>query len=400
VAAEFKYMAPIRVLMIDDSVVIRRVLCDALAADPAIEIAGTAATGQIGLSKIAQLHPDLVTLDVEMPGLSGLETVREIRKLYPKLPVIMFSTLTERGATTTLEALELGASDYVAKPSDTGSLELTLAAIRRELLPKVKALCPQLHLEPRLLPRTLPARARVITPTAAVQNRERIDILAIGTSTGGPNALAALFPRLPSDLPVPVVVVQHMPPLFTRLLSERLNKISPLAIQEGVQGQKLEAAHAWIAPGDFHMVLERREGIVRLALNQDAPENSCRPAVDVLFRSVAKTFGAHVLAVVLTGMGSDGVHGCEVIRQQGGQVLVQDEASSVVWGMPGQVAAAGCADGIFPLEAMALEIERRVKEHRTSSENALGKAGELGSDAHREPETRGRAPRGWHPRTE
>src|ERR1700676_5090168 len=194
VDAEFKYMAPIRVLMIDDSVVVRRVLCEALAADPAIEIAGTAATGQIGLSKIAHLHPDLVTLDVEMPGLSGLETVREIRKLYPKLPVIMFSTLTERGATTTLEALELGASDYVAKPGNSGSLELTLAAIRRELLPKVKALCPQFPMEPRLLARTLPARARVITPTAAVQNRERIDILAIGTSTGGPNALAALFP--------------------------------------------------------------------------------------------------------------------------------------------------------------------------------------------------------------
>src|ERR1700730_6538062 len=320
-------MAPIRVLMIDDSVVVRRVLCDALAADPAIEVAGTAASGQIGLSKIAQLNPDLVTLDVEMPGLSGLETMKEIRKLYPKLPVIMFRPLTERGAATALDALELGASDYVTKPGNTGGLELTLDAIRRELLPKVKALCPPGRIAARLLVRTPPARPPVMAPGATRQNRARIDVLAIGTSTGGPNALAALFPALPGDLPVPIVVVQHMPPLFTRLLSECLNKISALAIQEGVQGQKLESAHAWIAPGDFHMVLERGEGGVRLALNQDAPENSCRPAVDVLFRTVAKTFGANVLAVVLTGMGSDGVRGCELIREQGGQVLVQDEAS-------------------------------------------------------------------------
>jgi two-component system, chemotaxis family, protein-glutamate methylesterase/glutaminase len=377
-------MPPIRVLVIDDSVVIRRVLCDVLGADPAIEVAGTAASGQIGLSKIAQLKPDLITLDVEMPGLSGLETVKEIRKLYPKLPVIMFSTLTERGATTTLDALELGASDYVTKPSNTGSLDVTQAKIRQELIPKVIALCPQVRAGPQAAVRTLPAKARAVAPVARGQSAARVDILAIGTSTGGPNALAALFPALPRNLPVPIVVVQHMPPLFTRLLSERLNKSSGLTIQEGVKGQKLENCHAWIAPGDFHMVLERREGSVCLALNQDPPENSCRPAVDVLFRSVAKTFGANVLAVVLTGMGSDGVHGCEVIREHGGQVLVQDEASSVVWGMPGQVAAAGCADGIFSLDAMALEIERRVRAHRVLAGSSTGMAWPSGHNAHEE----------------
>jgi two-component system chemotaxis response regulator CheB len=377
-------MPPIRVLVIDDSVVIRKVLCDALGADPAIEVAGTAASGQIGLSKIPQLNPDLITLDVEMPGLTGLETVKEIRKLYPKLPVIMFSTLTERGASTTLDALELGASDYVTKPSNTGSLEGTLGAIRRELIPKVKALCPQGRGEPRPLVRTAPVKTRVIAPVATRQNAARVDILAIGTSTGGPNALAALFPALSRDLPVPIVVVQHMPPLFTRLLSERLNKTSGLTIQEGVKGQKLETSHAWIAPGDFHMTLEKREDGVRLALNQEPPENSCRPAVDVLFRSVARTFGANVLAVVLTGMGSDGVRGCELIREHGGQVLVQDEASSVVWGMPGQVAAAGCADGIFPLDAMALEIERRVRAHRVLVGHPVGTAGDSGNNRHAE----------------
>ncbi len=296
-------MPPIRVLVIDDSVVIRRVLCDVLGADPAIEVAGTAASGQIGLSKIAQLKPDLITLDVEMPGLSGLETVKEIRRLYPRLPVIMFSTLTERGASITLDALELGASDYLTKPSNTGSLDVTQAKIRQELIPKVIALCPQARVGLAAVMLVPPSKPRGIVPAARGQCA-RVDILAIGSSTGGPNALAALFPSLPLDLPVPIVVVQHMPPLFTRLLSERLNKMSGLTIQEGVKGEKLETCHAWIAPGDFHMVLERREGSVRLALNQDPPENSCRPAVDVLFRSVARTYGANVLAVVLTGMGS------------------------------------------------------------------------------------------------
>jgi len=374
-------MPPIRVLVIDDSVVIRRVLCDVLGADPAIEVAGTAASGQIGLSKIAQLKPDLITLDVEMPGLSGLETVKEIRRLYPRLPVIMFSTLTERGASITLDALELGASDYLTKPSNTGSLDVTQAKIRQELIPKVIALCPQARVGLAAVMLVPPSKPRGIVPAARGQCA-RVDILAIGSSTGGPNALAALFPSLPRDLPVPIVVVQHMPPLFTRLLSERLNKMSGLTIQEGVKGEKLETCHAWIAPGDFHMVLERREGSVRLALNQDPPENSCRPAVDVLFRSVARTYGANVLAVVLTGMGSDGVRGCELIREQGGQVLVQDEASSVVWGMPGQVAAAGYADGILPLDAMALEIERRVRAHRVLAGSSTGMAREFGNNGH------------------
>jgi two-component system chemotaxis response regulator CheB len=377
-------MPPIRVLVIDDSVVIRKVLCDVLGADPAIEVAGTAASGQIGLSKISQLKPDLITLDVEMPGLSGLETVKEIRKLYPKLPVIMFSTLTERGASTTLDALELGASDYVTKPSNTGSLDVTQAKIRRELIPKVIALCPQVRVGSQSAMLIPPSKARGIVPAVRGQSAARVDILAIGSSTGGPNALAALFPSLPRDLPVPIVVVQHMPPLFTRLLSERLNKMSGLTIQEGVKGEKLETCHAWIAPGDFHMALERREGSVRLALNQDPPENSCRPAVDVLFRSVARTYGANVLAVVLTGMGSDGVRGCELIREHGGQVLVQDEASSVVWGMPGQVAAAGYADGILPLDAMALEIERRVRAHRVLAGSSAGMARESGNNGHGE----------------
>jgi len=356
-------MPPIRILVVDDSVVIRKVLGEALAADPEIEVAATAADGNIALAKIPQIHPDLVTLDVEMPGRSGIETLAEIRKLYPKLPVIMFSTLTERGASVTLDALSLGASDYVTKPSNTGSVEQTRAKIRAELIPKIKGLCRRMPppAPPQAKPRT--SARPVVVPRFA--STSRIELLAIGTSTGGPNALAVVLPRLPKDLPVPVVIVQHMPPLFTRFLADRLDKQCAIRIREGSPGELLKPGVAWIAPGDFHMTIAKGDSKeYRLRMNQDPPENSCRPAVDVLFRSVARSFGPNVLGVVLTGMGSDGVRGSEDIKAAGGQVLVQDEATSVVWGMPGQVAAAGLADAILPLEEVAVEIDRRVRSSR------------------------------------
>jgi len=356
-------MAGIRVLIVDDSVVIRKVLAEALAIDPAIEVVGSAADGSIGLSKIPLLKPDLITLDVEMPGMSGLETLVAIRKIYPKLPVIMFSTLTERGAATTLEALSLGASDYLTKPSNTGSLEQTRSRIQAELIPKVKGLCWR-----KGDGKTAPAAVKMqLVPAPAVKRTgiaARVDVVAVGTSTGGPNALAEVLPVLSREFPVPIVVVQHMPPLFTRLLAERLNKQSAIQIREGEAGGVLKPGEAWIAPGDFHMKLVREGITARLVMNQDPPQNSVRPAVDVLFESVAQTYGANALAVVLTGMGSDGVRGAQRIRDAGGQVIVQDEASSVVWGMPGQVAAAGLAEGLFPLSEIAREIERRTSRNR------------------------------------
>jgi two-component system, chemotaxis family, protein-glutamate methylesterase/glutaminase len=345
-------------------VVIRRVLCEALAADASIEVAGSAADGNIALAKIPQVNPDLVTLDVEMPGKSGIETLVEIRKLYPKLPVIMFSRMTERGARVTVEALSLGASDYVTKPSNSGSLEQTQALIQAELIPKIKELCRN-----RSGPEQFRARAAKAEPprmaSSALGPAARVDVLAIGASTGGPNALAAVLPGLAKEFPVPIVLVQHMPPVFTRLLAERLNKQSKVEIHEGEEGELLKPGLVWIAPGDFHMKVARSDGkAAHLKMSQEPPENSCRPAVDVLFRSVARAYGPNVLAVVLTGMGSDGVRGSEEIKAAGGQVIVQDEATSVVWGMPGQTAAAGWADGIFPLAEIAGEIERRVQSSR------------------------------------
>ncbi len=360
-------MIPIRVLVVDDSVVVRKLLSEAFAGIPEIQLAGTASNGAIALAKIPQLNPDLVTLDIEMPGLNGIETLKEIRKLYPKLPVIMFSTLTEHGAAVTLEALSLGASDYLTKPTSSASLASSLEQIRQELRAKVLS----------LVRRDWPHQSRSAFASRARSGpgASRIEILAIGASTGGPNALAEVIPRLPQDFPVPVVVVQHMPPLFTRLLAERLHCHSRVPVREAERGCRLEPGEVWIAPGNHHITV-RREGLrSRLELNQDPPENSCRPAVDVLFRSVAQAYGGGALALVLTGMGSDGARGAAQIREEGGEVFVQDEATSVVWGMPGSIVSAGLADRIFPLPEISAELVRRVAAGRAQhSATATGRS--------------------------
>ena len=350
-------MRPIRILIIDDSVVIRRLLTDCLAADPEIEVVATASRGRIGLAKIPQVNPDLVTLDVEMPEMSGLEVLREIRKTHPRLPEIMFSTLTERGATTTLDALSLGASDYVTKPSNVGSVGAAIEKVREDLIPKIKALCGRVvGRRPEIAAVPLPRR-----PLRPAVRATHIEAVAIGVSTGGPNALAELIPMLPVEIAVPILIVQHMPPLFTRILAERLDGLGAFRVREGIAGEIVRPGEAWIAPGGKHMVARRSGNVVSPGPHEDPPENSCRPAVDVLFRSVAEAYAGRVLAVVLTGMGQDGWRGCEVIRDAGGQILAQDEESSVVWGMPGFVARAGLAEAVLPLRQLGAEIVRRVR---------------------------------------
>jgi two-component system, chemotaxis family, protein-glutamate methylesterase/glutaminase len=348
-------MPKIRVLVVDDSVVIRRLLTDCLTGDPDIEVAGTAASGRIALQKITQINPDVVTLDVEMPEMDGIQTLIEIRRAHPRLPVIMFSTLTERGASSTLDALSHGASDYVTKPANVGSVSTALQRVRDEMIPKVKALCV------RRAPDAAPLRRPVAPPVAPARSPAAasapgtapVELLVIGVSTGGPNALAKILPELPASFPVPVVIVQHMPPMFTKLLAERLSGSTQIPVREAAGGELLEPGTIWIAPGDHHVAIVRKAGVAQLALNQDPPENSCRPAVDVLFRSAAEVYGEHVLAVVLTGMGQDGLLGATWIKERQGRVLVQDEATSVVWGMPGFVARAGLADQVLPLERIA-----------------------------------------------
>jgi two-component system chemotaxis response regulator CheB len=355
-------LSKIKVLIVDDAVVVRRILTDVLATDPEIEVVGIAANGQIALQKMPQLKPDLVTLDVEMPIMNGLETVRELRKLYPKLPVIMFSTLTARGAEATLDALAAGATDYVTKPANVGSVSVAMGRIRDELIPKIKA-----HFGVRRPVSVSTASAVVAAPplpAKAASIQRRVDVVAIGSSTGGPNALAEVIPRLPADLAVPVLVVQHMPPIFTKLLADRLAAQWKRPVTEAQDDERLEAGHAYIAPGNYHMILDRRAAGVYIKLNQEPPENSCRPAVDVMLRSVVATYGANTLAVILTGMGQDGLAGCRAVREVGGRVLAQDEASSVVWGMPGFVAKAGLAEKILPLSQMAPEIATIVAGFR------------------------------------
>lgn len=362
-------MRKIRVLVVDDAVVVRKIVTDSLASDPEIEVAGVAANGRIALAKIPQTNPDILILDIEMPEMDGLQTLVEVRKLYPLLPVIMFSTLTERGGIKTLEALSLGATDYVTKPANVGSVSIAMQRVREEIIPKIKIFCAEkagLKTPPTGKPGPAASIVAKMNPASSrPSSNAKIDIVAIGVSTGGPNALAELFPVFPKDFPVPIVMVQHMPPFFTKMLADRLSAKSNVKVTEGASGQVLENGKAWIAPGDYHMTLKKNGVHVKIETNQDHPENSCRPAVDVLFRSAAKLYGPNVLGVILTGMGQDGMIGCEFIKNAGGQIIVQDEASCVVWGMPGFVAKAGLADKVLSLNKIGQEIINLSKVGRS-----------------------------------
>ncbi|KAA6458650.1 chemotaxis response regulator protein-glutamate methylesterase [Acidobacteria bacterium AB60] len=346
---------PIRVLVVDDSVVIRRLIARALETDAQLEVVGSAANGVIALQRIPVLHPDVLTLDIEMPEMDGLETLRRVRAEHPHLRVIMCSTLTEHGAAITLEALSLGAHDYVTKSSAEGTVERAIEQFRADLIPRIKQFF-------------LPTASRV---TASCRNADALPhvyatplvstpprVVAIGTSTGGPAALAAVLPKLPADFPLPVLVVQHMPPLFTRLLAERLSTLNKLPMREAVPGEPLTPGKILIAPGDFHMKVAARGSGPCVVLDQSPPLNFCRPAVDALFSSAAEVFGGAVLALVLTGMGQDGLRGAAALKARGAAVLAQDQPSSVVWGMPGAVVQAGLADRVLPLDQCAGELLR------------------------------------------
>ncbi len=356
--------SPVRVLVVDDSVVVRRLVTRVLEDAEGIEVAGTAPNGRIALEKIPRLAPDLITLDVEMPEMDGLETLRRLATTHPSVPVVMFSTLTERGAGVTMEALLRGARDYVTKPANVGSVAESLEQIRTQLVPKIHALTggpapSSAPPTPTSRGSSVPARAVGAPTPRAAPASGRVAAVVVGVSTGGPNALAELVPALPADLGVPVLIVQHMPPMFTRLLAERLDGLSALPVREASHGEPVTDAVV-LARGDHHLGLRRTGGTTELVLGQGPPENSCRPAADVLFRSAVEVYDGDVLAVVMTGMGADGRRGCGRVRAAGGQVLAQDEATSVVWGMPSAVVGDGLADAVVPLGGLAEEIANRV----------------------------------------
>ncbi|MFI5895283.1 chemotaxis response regulator protein-glutamate methylesterase [Actinoplanes sp. NPDC051513] len=395
----------ISVLVVDDSVVVRRLIVDALGGAENIEVVGTASNGLLAQAKIDQLKPDVITMDIEMPQMDGIAAVKELRKRHKQIPVIMFSTLSAAGASATLEALAAGATDYVTKPSNVGSVNESIAAVREQLVPKIHALGGRRRPTgaPGPSPGPAPSRpgaapARPARPSAAPPRAGlppsgpgrpgfapaappgagprpvkrataggKVDILAIGSSTGGPDALTKVLTGLPSDLPVPVVITQHMPPVFTRMFAERLDRSTPLHVVEATDGMDLTPGWAYIAPGDSHLVLHRRGTATLTQLSGAPPENSCRPAVDVMFRSVAALYGASAFATVLTGMGQDGRGGAKVLRDAGAEILAQDEATSVVWGMPGAVVGAGLADEILPLDRISAFLVNRVKTGRSAA---------------------------------
>jgi two-component system chemotaxis response regulator CheB len=375
-------MAPvrrIRILIVDDSAVMRSLLRSVVSSDATLEVAGTAADGASALNSLSLNRPDLILLDVEMPVMDGLVTLKELRRQGHKMPVIMCSSLTQRGASVTIEALAGGASDYVTKPAGQSGREAAMRALAQDLLPKIHALTKTSTNSPQysspLGPRPVfpgATRSPLFSPLAQAQSapykQQPISsvptVLAIGVSTGGPAALDVLLPMLPASFALPVLIVQHMPELFTRL-----NGRCSLRVCEAAEADPVCAGTIYIARGNWHleaMTAPISSAPPTLHLTQGPPENHCRPAVDVLFRSVAKLYGSGVLAVVLTGMGSDGTHGCRTIREQVGTVLAQDEASSTVWGMPGAVTNAGLAHKVLPLAAIAPEIMRIVS--RSGSE--------------------------------
>ncbi len=373
-----------RILIVDDSAVMRSLLRSVITADTSLEVAGTAADGASALNSLGSLHPDLILLDVEMPVMDGLLTLKELRRRGHKMPVIMCSSLTQRGATVTLEALAGGASDYVTKPAGQANREAAMRALGQDLGPKIHALTdrssgqnsgqkqapgPGQHTifagmprSAQFLPLLLPPRIQSITSYPAV--------LAIGVSTGGPAALDVLLPALPANFPLPVLIVQHMPELFTKLFAERLDGRCKLRVREAAEGDQVRAGVISIARGNWHLEVlapARAGSSPTLHLTQGPLENHCRPAVDVLFRSAAAVYGSGSLAVVLTGMGSDGMAGCRVIREQGGAVLAQDQASSIVWGMPGAVANTGLANKVLSLDDLAPEIVRLAGRTRNEA---------------------------------
>ncbi len=373
----------IRVLVVEDSSVMRRIITGALNKYPEIEIAGYAFNGLEAIAKTRELVPDVITLDIEMPEMDGLTALKEIRKEQRIMPIIMFSSLTHAGTQATVMALTAGASDYVGKPtSASGSADAAFKVLDAELIPKILGLARRR----RKAGLAKPAADRPVTSLGALAQtaatatpfrlapapalRAPVAALVIGVSTGGPMALMDIFKTLTAPLPVPVFIVQHMPATFTGLLAARLTATTVMDFKEPVHDEVPEPGTVYMAPGGQHMsVVMNAGGKISIQLTMGPPENSCRPAVDVLFRTAAQVYGNGLLGLVLTGMGYDGMKGCQEIQAKHGQVLAQDEESSVIWGMPGAVVQNNLANMVLPLDQIANELVFRTRKGAGSRPN-------------------------------
>lgn len=380
-------MDKVRVLIVDDSAVMRKIIASALQKEPSIEIAGYAANGLQAIEAIQTCNPDVVTLDIEMPEMDGLTALREIRKDNKYLPIIMFSSLTHKGAQAAVMALTAGASDYVGKPANaTGGIDDAFKVLETELIPKIIGLAKRIKSrrakEGLEAPKPIPAATEKMavaakqlipnkTPPFAASKIAKLtsgalakpaEAVCIGVSTGGPEALMQVFGTFNAPLSVPIFIVQHMPADFTTLLAARLSATGVMTVKEAEEGEIAEPGMVYIAPGGFHMTVSRPGTKTIIHLNTEPPENSCRPAVDVLFRTAADVYGNSLLTVMLTGMGYDGLKGSQVVKEKGGQLIAQDEATSVIWGMPGAVVQAGLADAVLPLDKITDEIVFRTRK--------------------------------------
>jgi two-component system chemotaxis response regulator CheB len=349
---------PISVLVVDDSSVVRGLLSKLINAEPDMKFVGSAANGKIGVEKAVELKPDVIVLDVEMPVMTGIEALRQLRSRVPGSKVIMFSTLTAAGAKVTMEALALGAADYAPKPSGTGSSFAAADQVRTELLSKVRALAGASSAaeEPVQHSRRMPNRPQ---GPARTGGPVRVDALVLGSSTGGPAALEAVLPQLPV-LRIPIFVVQHMPATFTNVLAGRLDNVCEFPVTEAVDGELVKPGQCYIAAGGFHMRLERKDKQVFLALDEGPKIKSCRPSVDALFDSAHEAYGGRLTAAMLTGMGDDGLDSCRRISPSGIEIIAQDQATSVVWGMPGAITKAGLSTQVLPLNDIPAALVEAV----------------------------------------
>jgi two-component system, chemotaxis family, protein-glutamate methylesterase/glutaminase len=360
-----------RVVVVDDTAVFRRIVADALAGIPGVEVVGTAANGKLAMSRMAALRPDLVTLDIEMPEMNGIEVLEAMRPAGLQCGVIVLSSLTVRGGQLTVRALELGAFDFITKP-EGGSPEKNLEALRSTLGPMVRAFDRRREIRsilgtgPRTqAPETLSAPAAAPAPRSPGRTLTRTapPMVLIGVSTGGPAALARLLPVLPRNLGVPIFIVQHMPPMFTEPLAASLASKCAMRVMEAPSGEAAAPNTVYIAPGGKQLKLvPGNRGDVVMQVTADPPENNCRPSVDYLFRSAALNFPGRTVAAILTGMGNDGTAGLKMLKRSGCVSLAQDEASCVVFGMPREAIAAGVVDSVVSLDRMGEAIIRAVRE--------------------------------------
>jgi len=360
---------PIRVLVVDDTVVYRKIVSDTIAALPGTEVVGTAHNGKAALTKIRSLKPDLITLDIEMPEMDGIEVLENLQVSSTDIGIIMLSTLTRAGGDLTMRALELGAFDFVTKPESGGMAE-NQRKLKTAIAPMIRAFARKREIRQILKGKagTAPSPPAGIVPirrTAGPASRRtrKSEIVAIGISTGGPNALAQMMPGLPADLRVPVLIVQHMPPVFTQSLAKSLDGKCAIRVREAIDGEPLEPGTALIAPGGKQMKIEAGgDGLTRVVkITDDPPESNCKPSADYLFRSVARHYVGRATGVIMTGMGSDGFASLKLMKRNGAAIIAQDEASCVVFGMPKAPVEAGIVDVISPLEKIAGEILKTVK---------------------------------------